>query len=129
MIILALISSSILVAINHCVTSAADSALRMRAFEVARENMEILLSKDSAKEMDEYGYSDKYPEIEWKTTVESFYEPITSRMWIQAICSAEYTDTQGELQKVELTHWLTDLSKRELLEFMQEKEKEAGLDS
>lgn len=122
--ILALISSSVLVVINRSITSTANSMLRMQAFEIARENMETLLSKSSAKEMDEYGYSDRYPEIQWQTTVETFYEPITSRMWIQAVCSAEYTDTQGQLQKVELTHWLTDLSKRELLELMEEKEKE-----
>lgn len=122
--VLALVSSSVLVVINRSVASTANSMLRMQAFEIARENMETLLSKNSAREMDEYGYSDRYPEIQWRTTVESFYEPITSRMWVQAICSAEYTDTQGEVQKVELTHWLTDLSKRELLELIEEKEKE-----
>ena len=75
LIILALISSSVLVVINRCMASAADSALRMQAFEVARDNMETLLSKDSVNEMVEYGSSDKHPEIKWQTTVEMFYEP------------------------------------------------------
>ena len=122
--ILGLISSSVLVVIGRCVASATDSGLRMQALEVARENMEALLSADSVKETIEYGESDKYPEIEWQTVVETFYEPITVRMWIRGVCSAEYTDTAGELQTVELTHWLTDLTKEQLLQIMKEEEKE-----
>ena len=122
--ILALISSSVLVVIGRCAASAADSELRMRALEVARENMEALLSGDSVKETIEYGQSDKYPEIEWQTVVETFYEPITARMWIRGVCSAEYNDTEGELQMVELTHWLTDLTKEQLLQIMKNAEQE-----
>ena len=122
--ILALISSSVLVVIGRCAASAADSELRMRALEVARENMEALLSADSVKETIEYGQSDKYPEIEWQTVVETFYEPITARMWIRGVCSAEYNDTEGELQTVELTHWLTDLTREQLLQIMKNAEQE-----
>lgn len=124
LVILALISSSVLVVMNRCVTSAADSALRMQAFEVARENMETLLSRDSAAEMVEYGTSDKYPEIQWQTTVETFYEPITDRRWIQGICSTEYTDSAGDVQTIELTHWLTDLTKQQILEIIKEEQEQ-----
>ncbi len=124
LMILALISSSVLVVMNRCMASAADSALRMQAFEVAHENMETLLSKDSVSEMVEYGSSDKYPEIQWQTTVEMFYEPITARAWIQGICSAEYTDTSGDVQTVELMHWLTDVTKQQLLEIIRQKQKQ-----
>jgi len=124
LIILAIISSSVFVVINRCMSSVADSALRMQAFEVSRKNMETLLVKDSVAEMVEYGSSDKYPEIQWQTTVETFYEPITERMWIQAVCSAEYTDTAGELQKVELTHWLTDLTKEQLIKIIEQRQKD-----
>jgi len=120
--ILALISSSVLVVIDRCAVSAADSELRMQALEVARENMETLLSANSVKETIDYGESDKYPKISWRTVVETFYEPITARMWIRAVCSAEYNDTAGELQTVELEHWLTDLTKEQLLEIMKNKE-------
>jgi len=122
--VLAIVSSSVLVVINRCMASAADSAQRYHAFEVARENMEKLLSRDSVEEMVEYGSSDKHPEVQWQTTVEAFYEPITERMWIQAICSAEYTDTDGESQTVELTHWLTDLTKSQAIQIIEEKQKE-----
>lgn len=122
-IILGLISSGVLVVINRCVVSATDSVLRMQAFDVARENMEKLLAADSAEETVEYGSSDKYPGITWQTTVETFHEPVTSRMWVKAVCSAEYTDTEGETQTVELIHWLTDVTKQQLLEIMKEKEK------
>jgi len=120
--ILAFISASVLVVINRCIASAADSVLRMQTFEVVRENMEKLLVSDSVTEMVEYGNSDKYPEIQWQTVVEMFYEPLTKRMWIGAVCSAEYTDTAGEVQTVELTHWLTDLTKEQLLRIIKERE-------
>ncbi len=118
LIILALVCSSVLVVINNCVASAAGSRLQMQAFEVARENMEQLLASESLSEKVEYGSSNKYPDIGWKTSVEAFYEPITARMWIRGVCSAEYKDADGEIQTVELSHWLTDLTKEQLLEMM-----------
>jgi type II secretory pathway pseudopilin PulG len=124
LVILALICSSVLVVINRCIASAADSALRMNAFEVARENMERILVSDAVAEMTEYGSSEKYPNIQWQTTVEAFYESATSRMWLKGTCSAEYTDTVGEPQKIELNHWLTDLTREQLLEIMGEKSKQ-----
>ena len=124
MAILALVSSSVLVVINRCVASAADSAMRMQAFEVARENMERLLASDSVEQSAEYGESDRYPEITWETVVETFYEPITARMWIRGICSAQYMDTEGQEQTVELTHWLTDLTKGQLLQIMKDEQDE-----
>ncbi len=112
-LILAFICTSVLVVFDRSVTSAVDSVQRMRAFEIARENMEKLLACDSVEAMAEYGMSDKYTDIQWQTTVESFYEPLTSRTWVQAVCSAEYTDSSGELQSVELTHWLTGLTEKQ----------------
>jgi excisionase family DNA binding protein/prepilin-type N-terminal cleavage/methylation domain-containing protein len=122
--ILALISSSVFVVINRCMTSMADSALRMEAFEVARDNMEKLLALNSVQEMVEYGSSEKNPDIQWQTTVESFYEPLTSRMWIRAVCEAEYTDMAEEVQTVELTHWLTSLTKKQVLKVVEQRKKE-----
>jgi len=119
LIILAIVSSSVLVVINRCVASVTDSTLRLQAFELARENMEKLLASDSVEEGVDYGESDKYPDIKWQTTVETFYEPITARMWVRAVCSAEYNDIKGETQTVELTHWLTDVTKEQLVEIMQ----------
>jgi type II secretory pathway pseudopilin PulG len=116
--ILGLICSGMLVVINRCTVSATDSRLKMQAFEVAREQMETLLASDSLKENVEYGVSQKYPDIAWQTVVESFYEPITARMWIRGVCSAQYKDANGEDQTVELTQWLTDLTKEQLLAMM-----------
>lgn len=122
--ILGLTCSSVLVVIERCVTSARESALRMKAFEVARENMENLLASPSVKESIEYGQSEKYPDIEWQTEVETFYEPITARMWIRGVCSAQYLDSEQQEQTVELTHWLTDVTKDQLLQIEQRDEKE-----
>ena len=118
LVILAFISTSVLVVINRSMASAVDSILRMQAFEVARKNMEELLTSDSVEESVEYGTSEMYPDIRWETAVESFYVPLDTKMWIQAICSAEYTDSEGQVQTVELTHWLTDVSKAELLQIL-----------
>ncbi|HIJ52694.1 MAG TPA: type II secretion system protein [Planctomycetes bacterium] len=124
LVILAFVSSSVLVVFNRYMASAADSMLRMQAFEVARANMEELLTLDSVAESVEYGYSERYPDIEWQTAVETFYEPLTSRMWIQAICSTEYTDSENEVQTVELTHWLTDVTKSQLLQILEQQQDE-----
>ena len=124
LIILAMVCSSVFVVIDRSMASLADSSLKMQAFEAARENMEVLLASDSVSEKTEYGTSDKYPAIQWQTTVETFYEPITTHMWIQAVCSAEYIDSQGEVQTVELTHWLTDLSEQQLLALMNRMQEE-----
>ena len=118
--VLALTSSSVLIVIDRCVTSAASSALKMQAFEVARENIENLLASASVQESVEYGESDQYPAISWQTTVETFYEPATSRMWLRGVCAARYSDLNEQEQSVELTHWLTDLSKEQLLEMMKQ---------
>ena len=112
--LLAFIGVSVWVVLERCTTSAADSVQRMRAFEIARENMEKILGLDSVQEMTEYGTSEKFPDIRWQTTIESFYEPATSNMWVRAVCSAEYTNTSGESQNVELTNWLTKLSNEQM---------------
>lgn len=124
MAILAFICSSVLVVINRYMSSAVDSVMHMRAFEVARKNMEDLLTSDLAEESVEYGNSEIYPDIQWETVVESFYEPLTEKMWIQAICSAEYTDSEGEVRKIELTHWLTDLTKAQTQQILARQEEE-----
>lgn len=120
--ILALTSSSVLVVIDRCVTSAATATLRMHAFEVVRENMERLLASPSVQESVEYGETDIYPAIAWQTVVETFYEPVTARMWLRGVCSAQYSDPNGYDQTVELTHWLTDLTKEQLLQLMKRDE-------
>jgi hypothetical protein len=98
--------------------------MHMQAFEVARKNMEELLTSDLVEESVEYGNSERYPDIQWETVVESFYEPLTDKMWIQAICSAEYTDSEGEVRKIELTHWLTDLTKAQTQQILARQEEE-----
>jgi hypothetical protein len=99
----------------------------MQAFEVARENMEKLLALPAVQETVEYGESEIYPEITWETVVETFYEPITSRMWLRGVCSTQYIDSEGQEQTVELTHWLTDLSKNQLLDVMSREDQEGQL--
>lgn len=112
--VLAIIVSTVLVVFSRCSASAANSTLKMQAFEVARENMEALLTAEALSEQTEYGYSEKYPAILWTNRVETFFEPFGQKMWLRAVCSAEYEDPAGELKQVELTHWLTKLSDKQI---------------
>lgn len=112
--VLAIIVSTVLVIFSRCSASAANSTLKMQAFDVARENMEALLAAEFLSEQTEYGYSEIYPAILWTNRVETFFEPFGQKMWLRAVCSAEYEDPAGELKQVELTHWLTKLSDKQI---------------
>jgi type II secretory pathway component PulJ len=114
--ILTFVASSVWVVIDRCVTSTANSKIKMQAFEVARENLETILAQESVTEIVENGNSERYPGIEWETIIETFYEPINSQMWLRAVCTAVYYDTNGQQQSIELEHWLTGLSKDQLLQ-------------
>jgi len=127
LVILALVSTSVLVVINRSVVSTADLALRMQAFEVARDNMEKLLALDAVQEKTEYGSSEKYPDIEWQTVIETFSQPVTSKMWVRAVCSAQYFDTAGETRTVEFIHWLTGLTEEQVQEMQDLREMERQL--
>jgi type II secretory pathway pseudopilin PulG len=112
--VLALIVSSSLIIINNCLAATVDMKMRMAAFSLARENMEKLLGATAVQESVEYGDSNDIAGITWETRVEPFYEPHTSRMWIQAVSSASWYDAGGQLKTIEFTHWLTDLSQEDI---------------
>lgn len=113
LLILGTICATALTAMNRAIAVAIDLRKRTQAFEVARENMENLLCLVSVSEVSDFGVDPLHPDIEWETTVESFTEPATNKMWIQAVCTASYPDSAGEIQKVTLTHWLTGLSDKQ----------------
>ncbi len=123
LIILGMIAATVLVIINKAVDTVVMWQTKMQAFEIARENMEQILAKSSVSDMAEYGTSETNPDITYETTVESFYEPITSRMWIRAVCSAEFPDPGGEQQKVELTQWLTGLNQKQIMMILEQEKK------
>lgn len=124
LIILGLASSSVLLVINRCMASTADSALRMEAFQVARENLEKVLVADSVSESVEYGTSELYPDISWRTVIEAFSEPVTGQMWIRAVCSADYIDATGEAQTLELTHWIGSLTAQQAEQLLEDQDLE-----
>lgn len=129
-LIIAGICATTLVVMNRCVEAAINLRNRERAFELARENLEFLLTGLKAREGMEYGFDEVNPEVQWQIAVEPFYEPISNRMWIRAVSSAEYLDTQGERQTVELEHWLTGLTPQQVKMIeAQRKAEEEFLDS
>jgi Tfp pilus assembly protein PilV len=108
--LLAFIGAGVWIVVEQCSISAADSAQKMRAFETARDNMEKLLAGTAVEESTEYGTSEQYPDIRWQTTVETFYMPANSKIWVRAVASVDYTDSSGKTQTISLTNWLTELS-------------------
>ncbi|MCK5565025.1 MAG: prepilin-type N-terminal cleavage/methylation domain-containing protein [Planctomycetes bacterium] len=129
--LLAFIAASVLTVMNRCIAAVTDSRTRTEAFEIARENMEHLLAADKAAEKTEFGISETNPDIQWETVIETFTEPVTYTMWLQAVCSASYTDKDGEIQYVEFKHWLSEISKtmQKKIEEQNEKELEMMEDS
>lgn len=124
LIILALITSGSLVAMNRYMKTAIEQDIKMEAFNLARENMENILSVSLLTDDIQQGQSKTNPDIRWQNSVESFYEPLTSRMWIRAICGVSYLDSEGEDQEIELTHWVTDISKKQMLAIIEQQKRE-----
>jgi type II secretory pathway pseudopilin PulG len=124
LIILGMITATVLVVINRAIDTVVQWQTKMQAFDIARENMEKILARSAVSDSVEYGISEENSDIKWETTVESFYEPITNNMWIRAVCSAKFIDNNGEEQKIELTHWLTSLNKEQVLQILEQKQRE-----
>jgi len=122
--ILALASSSVLVVIDRCLASASDSTMRMEAFELVRENLEKILVMETVEETVDFGTSEKYPSISWQTVIEGFPEPVTGQMWVRAVCSADYRDSKEETQKIELVHWLSQLTDQQAGQMISQQELE-----
>lgn len=110
LVLLSMILVSVLALMGRYANSISDLHLRQQAFELARGNMEQLLAENKLSDMVEFGDSKENPDIEWQTLVEPFYEPVTDRMWIRAVCSASFQDSKGEFQNIEMEHWITNLT-------------------
>jgi len=123
--ILGLTSSGVLLVINRCMASTANALIQMEAFQVARENLEEVLAAESVSESVEYGTSELYPDISWRTVIETFSEPVTGQMWVRAVCSADYLDSTGETKTLELVHWIGPLTDQQMNQLSQEEDLEA----
>jgi type II secretory pathway pseudopilin PulG len=124
LLILGTICTTVLTVMNQAITTAIDLRKRTQAFEVARENMENLLCLVTVSDTSDFGTHPLYPDIEWETTIEPFTEPVTSKMWVQAECTASYMDSAGEIQKVTLIHWLTGLSDKQMQQVLDQQKRE-----
>ncbi|MHC4291885.1 MAG: hypothetical protein ACYSTR_06705 [Planctomycetota bacterium] len=122
--VLSVMLGSVMVLMNRYVEAVMDLQLREQAFEIVRGNMENLLAESKLSDMGEFGTSETNPDIEWKTLVEPFYESVTNRMWIRAVCSAGFNDSKGEYQEVELEHWITNLTAVQIKRILAQQEVE-----
>ncbi|MCP4451599.1 MAG: type II secretion system protein [Planctomycetes bacterium] len=116
--ILSIICSSALVIMSNNKDSAYDVTMRLRALEVARENMEEMLVAETIEEQTEFGQSEKYPSIEWENTIETFYAPLEGQTWARARVMARYSsmDNAEEFpdQEIELEHWLCRVTEADM---------------
>jgi hypothetical protein len=112
--VLAIIVSTSLAVMSRCLEATVNLRTRMAAFSLARENMENLLGATAVTESVDYGDSNDVAGVTWETRIEPFYDPHTTRMWIRAISAASWYDTNGELQTIEFTQWLTDLNEQDV---------------
>lgn len=124
LIILGMIIAAVIVVINRAMETIGEWQTRMEAFEISRENMEKLLAQKSLTDKVEYGTSETNPDITWRSAVESFYEPVSNRMWMRAVCTSEYKDSNGVDQKIELTQWLTSLTKDQIAKILEQQGRE-----
>lgn len=118
LLLLSLMLGSVMVLMNRYVEVVMDMRLEEEAFELARSNMEMLLSETKLSQSSDYGTSETNPAIDWETVVEPFYEPVKSNMWIRAVCTAGFMDTTGEYQEVELEHWITSLTPQQIKQIL-----------
>ena len=124
MTILAVICATTLVVLDRCMQATIDSELKMQAFQVARENMEKLLASKSVKQIAEFGTLEENRNIDWQMVVEPFREPETSKMWIRAVCTASYVDSNSEMHSFELNNWITDLTDRQVQQLLDQQQRE-----
>jgi len=126
-VILVIIGATVMTVINRCIDDTIDIELKMKAFKIARDNMETLLGEDSVSQMIEFGSLEDNPDIEWELTVEPFSEPVNNEMWMRAVSTASYTAPNGEQEYIELTHWLTDLTEKEVKQIQAQRKLELEL--
>lgn len=123
--LLTIMISSVLVMMNRFVGSVSDMRHRQEAFELARSNMETLLSESKLSDIHDSGESEINPDIQWETIVEPFYEPYKGRMWIRAVCSGSFINSKDEEEKVELEHWITNLTATQIKQILAQQDTEA----
>lgn len=120
-VVLGIILSSVMIVIDNCISSTINLTLKQKAFEVARENIEQIISRDQVQEEIETGVSDRYPEIEWENAIRAD-KVADSEMWVKVTCKAMYLDSEEEPREVELVHWLTKLSKQQMQQVMRDRQ-------
>ena len=123
--LLTIMISSVLVMMNRFVGSVSDMRHRQEAFELARSNMETLLSESKLSDIHDSGESEINPDIQWETIVEPFNEPYKGRMWIRAVCSGSFINSKDEEEKVELEHWITNLTATQIKQILAQQDTEA----
>ncbi len=124
LVIVGFICGTVLVVINDCVDSISDQSSRLEAIEVARENIEFLISQSMLKESVETGISEVYPGIEWVMSVEVVQFPMTNKLWMKAVSSANFYNSNNELEEIKFERWLAPLTAQQEKLIMNDRQRE-----
>ena len=111
-LVIGFVASSIMVVMDNSISSLTEIKLRTQAFELARENMEMMLTGDSVTEISDSGTSDINPEIAWEISIKAQQASSTDGViWVKAKSSASYRDSNDDLETIEFEQWITSLTK------------------
>lgn len=124
LVIVGFTCGTVLIVINNSLDSMSDQESRLRAIDVARENIESLLAQTSLKEFSETGLSDLYPDIEWSRGIEVVEFQGTSDLWMKAFSTANFYNTDNELEEIEFINWLAPLTDQQQKQVLQDRQKE-----
>ena len=122
--IVGFVCGTVVLVINNSLDAMTDYQSRLRAIDAARENIELILSNETLPEFSESGISELYPDIEWTRGVEVATFPASGKFWLRAFSSANFYNTDGELEEIEFENWLTPLSPQQERLVREDRQKE-----
>ncbi|MGE4285836.1 MAG: prepilin-type N-terminal cleavage/methylation domain-containing protein [Phycisphaerae bacterium] len=110
LLVMGIVVSGVVVTITNCLETMIDMRLENNAVDLARENMEYILSKNDAYEFYDSGVDEFNPDLNWEIGFEVATYPNTSDMWVRAFSTSGYYRTDGEYKTIEFESWIVRLS-------------------
>jgi len=110
LVIVGFVCGTVVVVINNCLDAMTDYQSRLRAVDTARENIELILARELLREFSESGINELYPDIEWTSGVEAVAFPASGKLWLRAFSTANFYNTDGELEEIAFENWLAPLT-------------------
>ncbi len=124
MVIVSFICGTVAIVIGESLDSIADQRSKQQAVRVAHQNMETILAQEEIEEFSETGMSELYPDIEWTKGVEVVEFSGTGKLWMKAVSSANFYDSDNEIEEITFENWLAPLTRKQERLVQEDREKE-----